>query len=142
MSRAAWGSRVLWASGIVTALAVAAGVWVIDSPSQQRLKRLDSARISDLRTLEIATRNYWRENDALPPNIGTLISQPGMQLTWQDPAGGPDYRYRPLDATHYELCAQFDTDSASEQPRGPVNAWAHPAGNHCFRRAIVEKDNE
>lgn len=142
MSRTAWGTRVLWATGIVTALAVAAGIWVIDSPSQQRLKRMDNARLSDLRTLEIAARNYWRENDALPPNIGTLISQPGMELTWKDPGGGPDYRYRPLDATHYELCAQFDTDSAAERLRGPVNEWAHPAGNHCFRRAISEKDNE
>ena len=66
MSRTAWGTRVLWATGIVTAAAIAAGVWVIDSPSQQRLKRLDDARVSHLRTLETAASNYWRENDALP----------------------------------------------------------------------------
>ncbi|MGH8052844.1 MAG: hypothetical protein ACREP4_02820 [Stenotrophomonas sp.] len=142
MSRTAWGSRVLWATGIVTAAAIAAGVWVIDSPSQQRLKRLDAARVSDLQTLEIAARNYWRENDTLPPNILALAAQPGMVLTYKDPSGGPDYRYRTLDATHYELCAQFDTSSAEGPQRGRIGEWTHPAGHHCFRRAVGEKDSE
>lgn len=142
MSRTAWGTRVLWATGIVTAAAIAAGVWVIDSPSQQRLKRLDDARVSHLRTLEIAAGNYWRENDALPPNILALAAQPGMILTYKDPAGGPDYRYRALDATHYELCAQLDTSTAESPQRGNAGEWAHPAGNHCFRRTVSKKDGE
>ena len=33
MSQTAWGSRLLWATGVFTALAIAAGVWVIDSPA-------------------------------------------------------------------------------------------------------------
>jgi len=142
MSRTAWGTRVLCATGIVTAAAIAAGVWVIDSPSQQRLKRLDEARLSHLQTLETAAHNYWRENDALPPNILALAAQPGMVLTYKDPAGGPDYRYRTLDATHYELCAQFDTSSAEGPQAGRPSEWAHPAGNHCFRRAVNDKDTD
>ncbi len=142
MSRTAWGTRVLWATGLVTAAAIAAGIWVIDSPSQQRLKRLDAARLSHLQTLELAANNYWRENDALPPNILALVAQPGMLLTQKDPSGGPDYVYRPLDATHYELCAQFDTSSARETPRGLAGEWAHPAGNHCFRRSVSTRNNE
>ncbi|MNM34480.1 hypothetical protein D3C81_451270 [compost metagenome] len=142
MSRTAWGTRVLWATGIVTALAVAAGVWVIDSPAQQRLKRLDGARLSNLQTLEMAARNYWREHDVLPADMATLLAQPGMELTAKDPQGGPDYRYRPLDATHYEFCASFATSSASKRHRGFDGEWAHPAGDHCFRRAVGAKDND
>lgn len=142
MSRTAWGTRVLWATGIVTAAAIAAGIWVIDSPSQQRLKRLDDARLSHLQALETAVRTYWREHDALPPNMLTLTSQPGMQLTFKDPASGPNYRYRALDGTHYELCAQFDTSSADQQGYRGADEWSHPAGNHCFRRAVSGKDSE
>jgi len=99
MSRTPWGSRVLWATGLVTAAAIAAGVWVIDSPNQQRLKRLDGARLSELQALDSAARSYWREHDALPADIHALLEQPGVALSSSDPAGGPDFSYRPLDAT-------------------------------------------
>lgn len=140
MSTVVWGRRVLWAAGIVTALAVVAGVLVIDSPSHQRLKRLDNARIADLQALDIAARSYWREHDMLPPDIRTLAAQPGMALPLNDPAGGPAYVYRLLDPTHFQLCARFSTDSSSGQRQGHLDAWAHPAGDHCFRREAGDKD--
>lgn len=142
MSRTAWGTRVLWAAGLVTATAIAAGVWIIDSPTQQRLKRLDGARLSELQALEMAARTYWGEHDALPADLATLKAQPGMSVSTTDPSGGPDYSYRPLDATHYELCAQFDTDSANGRSPQVMNAWAHPAGKHCFRRSVEAKDSD
>ncbi len=132
-----WGGRVLWTTGIVTALAVAAGVWVIDSPAQQRLKRLDESRLHDLRVLDRAARLYHERHDALPPDLATLASQPGAELDLHDPDNGPGYRYRPLDAGHFELCAHFATDSADTGRRGAsLDAWAHPAGEQCFRRAL------
>lgn len=141
MSRTPWGSRVLWATGLVTAAAIAAGVWVIDSPNQQRLKRLDGARLSELQALDSAARSYWREHDALPADIHALLEQPGMALSSSDPAGGPDFSYRPLDASHFELCARFDTSSADGPRRAALNEWAHPAGRHCFRRTLARNDD-
>jgi hypothetical protein len=143
MSTGNWGARVLWTAGIVTALAVAAGIWIIDSPVQERLKRLDEARTQQLRMLDIAARAYWKEHDALPPDIATLASRPGAEQVVHDVDGGPDYRYRPLDATHFELCARFATNSADN--RGLrlatiADEWAHPVGDHCFRRTLDDKD--
>ena len=137
------GGSVLWAAGIVTVLSITAGVWVMDSPMRQRLLRLDEARISDLQTLEIAVNQWWLEHKSLPADLGTLAAQPGINLPRHDPDGGSDYRYRPLDATHYELCADFATDSGERSARWRVpqaGQWAHPAGAHCFRRSVDSKD--
>lgn len=141
MNRTAIGTGLLWIIGLVTAAAIVAGVWVIDSPNQQRRLRLDAARVADLGTLETAARSYWKEHDSLPASLEVLRAQPGVNLPVQDPDGGPDYRYRLLDATHFELCAQFATDTAARRraPRGmPAAEWAHPAGEHCFRRSAKD----
>lgn len=137
------GGSVLWAAGIVTVLSITAGVWVMDSPMRQRLLRLDEARISDLQTLEIAVNQWWLEHKSLPADLDALAAQPGVNLPRHDPDGGSDYRYRPLDATHYELCADFATDSGERSARWRVpqaGQWAHPAGAHCFRRSVDSKD--
>jgi len=139
----ATGRRVLWAAGIVTALAVAAGVWVMDSPMRQRQLRLDEARIGDLQTLQMAIAAWRNEHEALPPDLDALAAQPGVNLPRRDPDGGADYRYRRIDATHYELCAGFATDSGERRARWrlpPAGQWAHPAGPHCFRRGVGDKD--
>ncbi len=137
------GSRMLWATGIVTVLSIAAGAWVMDSPMRQRLQRLDDARIANLRTLETAVASWWEEHEALPADLATLAAQPGLALPRRDPEGGADYRYRPLDANHYELCADFATDSAEPRTRWRLpqaGQWAHPAGAHCFRRGVGDRD--
>ncbi|TDB26598.1 hypothetical protein ATCM_02405 [Stenotrophomonas sp. ATCM1_4] len=142
MSQTAWGSRLLWATGVFTALAIAAGVWVIDSPAQQRLLRLDESRLQDLRSLEQAARSYRTAHEALPPDMARLRATPGLDLPLHDPAGGPDYRYRLLDDNHFELCALFATDSARQRRFGGLEAdWAHPAGEHCFRRSIKNDED-
>lgn len=141
MSTANGGKYLLWAAGVFTALAIAAGVWVIDSPAQQRLLRLDESRLEDLRTLSQAVRSYHTEHAALPADMTLLRATPGLALPLQDPAGGPDYRYRLIDADHYELCAKFSVDSARQRRFGAWDAtWAHPAGEHCFRRSIKKDE--
>lgn len=140
MSRANWGGRVLWATGIFTALAIAAGVWVIDSPAQQRLMRLDDNRIQGLQQLDRAVRNYHSSHDALPPDVSTLTAQPEVDLDLADPDGGPDFSYTPLDADHYQLCARFATRSTDGRRRFIDDAWAHPVGDHCFRRSAKDED--
>lgn len=141
--RAGGGRGVLWATGIATALALAAGVWTMDSPMQQRQLRLDEARIGDLQTLEMAVTAWRNEHEALPPTLDALAAQPGVNLPRRDPAGGADYRYRRIDDTRYELCADFATDSGQRRARWRLpqaGQWAHPAGPHCFGRVAGGKD--
>ena len=137
------GGRVLWAAGIISVLSIAAGVWVMDSPMRQRLLRVDAARVEDMQTLDAAVLLWWGEHKELPADLGMLAAQPGVNLPRRDPDGGSDYRYRPLDATHYELCAEFATDSGERPARWRLpqsGQWVHPAGAHCFHRSVGDKD--
>ncbi|MCL7714244.1 DUF5671 domain-containing protein [Stenotrophomonas mori] len=139
----ATGRRVLWATGIVTALSIAAGATVMDSPVRQRLLRLDNARVEQLQTLDSAVRLWWSAHQTLPADLAALAAQPGVNLPRHDPDGGSDYRYRPLDATRYALCADFATDSGEPRARWHtpvVGEWAHPAGAHCFQRSVGARD--
>jgi hypothetical protein len=143
-SRAAWGRRVLWATGIVTVLSIVAGASVIDSPARQRLLRLDATRVDQLQSLDTAVRSYRRNHDTLPADFDALAAQPGLDLPRHDPDNGPDYRYRLLDATHFELCAGFATNSAERRrPRYMADDdWVHPAGDYCFRREVEGGKNK
>ena len=142
MTRAGVGARLLWVIAIATLAAIIAGVLVMGSPAQQRDQRLDDARTADLSTLQIAIRAYWREHQQLPQSLAVVAAQPGVNLPLRDPVDASGYGYRVIDATHFELCAQFATDS-SEHARRRFSAaadWPHPRGRHCFRRAIKDRD--
>lgn len=142
MSRTNVGARLLWVIAIATVAAIIAGVLVMGSPSQQRDQRLDGARIRDLNLLQITIRAYWREHEQLPQSLEVVAAQPGISLPLRDPVNGAGYGYRVIDATHFQLCAQFATDT-SEHARGRngiISDWPHPRGQHCFRRAAKDSD--
>ncbi|WP_305804985.1 hypothetical protein [Stenotrophomonas sp. YIM B06876] len=137
MSRLPPGTRLLAVASLVAGAAIIAGILVTGSPAQQRLWRLDESRKADLETLQLATRDYWRAHGALPQSLAVVAAQPGMSLPLHDPVSDLPYGYRVIDATRFELCATFATDSARHGGhRGaPPDAWVHPRGSHCFRRA-------
>ena len=128
------GGRLLAVAGAITAAALAYGMWVMGSPLQQRLIRLDANRIAHLEQIERAATRYHDDHGALPPSLQTLADLPGATLTWHDPRSGEAYGYRVVDATGFELCAHFDTHSA--QASHPDEDWPHPAGAHCFIRHL------
>lgn len=141
MNRAPWGKRLLWLAGVVTTISIVAGLFLIDSPAEQRRLRLDAARITDLQMLRDLVRHHWREQAVLPADLDVLAAQPGATVPRKDPGGGPAYLYKPLEAPHFELCTTFDTDSAiSARSRRTFDIWTHPAGPHCFRLNAGDRD--
>lgn len=115
--------------------AVAAGVYLLNSPFEERVLRLDERRASDLAALAGAVDLYWTRHARLPASLDELRSEPLGVVNWFDPASGPAYEYRPLAERSYEVCATFERDSASSRRRGfSGGAWAHRPGRQCFRR--------
>jgi hypothetical protein len=129
------GTRLLGAASLLTIAAMACGIWVMGSPAQQRLIRLDDARVADLAQLEVAVERYLREQQQLPATLEVLVNQPGTDLRWRDRSSHQPYGYRPLGDEAIELCAHFATDTA-RTAHGDAGDWPHPAGQHCFRRPV------
>jgi hypothetical protein len=113
-------------SAIVIA-AIAAGLWLIGSPKEQRIRRIDGRRLGDLQSIERQIDVYWTRHEALPESLQALQGEPGLAPAPIDPVRGEPYSYRLLDEDSYELCAVFDTVSRDPE------LWAHEKGPACFR---------
>jgi len=120
-------------SFIVAVLAVViVGVTLLDSPAQERLRRLDERRVDNLRSISAELDIYWTREGTLPSSLEDLSSEPGVFIELYDPETGQPYEYRVLDSETYELCAEFARDTADGQGRPYRDYWSHGQGRHCF----------
>ena len=130
---------------IVAVLAVViAGVTLLDSPAQERLRRLDERRVDDLRSISAELDFYWTRTGALPSSLKELENEPGVFLELVDPETGQPYEYRVLGSNAYELCAEFARDTADKQGRPYRDYWSHSQGRHCFEleAQVIERPLE
>jgi len=124
---------VIAISLVVAVLAVViVGVTLLDSPAQERLRRLDERRLDDLRSITCKLDIYWTREGTLPSSLEELADEPGVFIELYDPESGQPYEYRVLSSNTYELCAQFSRDTAEERDRFYRENWSHGPGRHCF----------
>ena len=114
-------------SSAVFALMVVLGFLHLGSPHVQREYRADAQRVRELYQLSFAVRSYWTTHSALPPDVDQLPS-----TAYADPITHAQYGYMPGKGSRYALCATFTRSSDRQEPAGGTDAWAHPAGSHCF----------
>lgn len=130
------GARILMVAGAIVVFAVAGGLYLLGSPAQQRAKRVDAARVNDLRVITRAVDLYWRRHKVLPDTLQVLVAEPGLRFSIHDPASGQLYGYRVTGKQAYQLCAVFSRDSGEEGQRLSYLAdrgiWTHGAGKRCF----------
>ncbi len=123
---------------VVVLAVIIVGVTLLDSPAQERLRRLDERRVDDLRNLSYELDFYWTREGTLPPSLEELSSEPGVFVKLLDPETGLPYEYRVLSSNTYELCAVFALDTAEEQDRFYKDIWSHGPGRQCFQ--LVARD--
>jgi len=130
------GKKIIVASVVIVVVvaAVIAGVILLDSPAQERLRRLDERRVSDLRELSYAVDVYWTRKGNLPSSLADLSSEERVVRELADPETGDPYEYRVLNDKAYELCAVFARDTDTDERDSPyMNFWFHGTGRQCFK---------
>ena len=132
--RKAMSVRTVIAISLVVAVlaVVIVGVTLLDSPAQERLRRLDERRVDDLREIARKLDFYWTREGILPSSLEELADEPGVFIELHDPETGQPYEYRELSSNTYELCAQFARDTTEERDRHYKDYWSHGAGRQCF----------
>ncbi len=121
---------------VVVIAMIIVGVSVLDSPAQERLRRLDERRVDDMRELSYELDFYWTREGTLPPSLEQLSSEPGVFVELSDPETGLPYEYRVLSSNTYELCAVFALETAAEQDRFYKDVWSHGPGRQCFELEV------
>jgi hypothetical protein len=122
---------------VVVAAAVVFGLILIGSPTEERLRRLDSRRVSDLKLVSQGIDAYWTQNKRLPDSLDELLQQPLPKLNlsdkrFRDPMTGQLYEYHTVGEKSYELYATFQRDSARDFQEQNREFWSHGTGRHCF----------
>ncbi|OHA00455.1 MAG: hypothetical protein A3C11_02240 [Candidatus Sungbacteria bacterium RIFCSPHIGHO2_02_FULL_49_12] len=138
-----------WGAVAIVAVGVVSGFFVAGSPFEERLRRFDEQRVSDLQSIQYQIIEYWKAKRVLPSNIENLRNEligfvPPVD---PEPETGSGYEYTILGPLKFELCAEFKTDSASApDATRPVvynektsvlnDVWTHGPSRTCFLRTI------
>ena len=137
-----------WGAGAAVVIAIAAGFFIMGSPTQIRLYRFDTQKVSDLQNIQYQIVNFWQQKEKLPVTLAEVADPISGNTIPMDPQGGT-YRYEVTGAMSFKLCATFNADSQSTNmarsvPTAPYPAkgtgiednWQHESGEKCFERTI------
>lgn len=139
-----YARMVGYGAGVVVLLSIIAGFFIMGSPTQVRLYRFDSQKVSDLQNIQWQIVNYWQQKQALPNNLADLNDPISDWDEPKDPQTEQAYRYEKTGDLTFKLCATFNADSKEAQyermPSSAIGAiegnWDHGAGEVCFDRTI------
>ncbi|MFC2099545.1 hypothetical protein ACFLSF_01780 [Candidatus Bipolaricaulota bacterium] len=119
---------------VVIVAAVIGGIALLDSPAQERLRRLDERRVDDLHQLAYGVDIYWTREGSLPASLADLSEEERIARDLADPATGQAYEYRVLGDKTFELCAVFARDTGTDGRDTPLRSfWLHGPGRQCFQ---------
>lgn len=141
MSRPGVGRVLLVAATLIVVATLAGALWVMDSPSKQRDRRIDERRVSELGAIVEAIDDWARLKGQMPASLAELAAQPGSSLILVDPVDGKAYGYEVASIFNYRVCATFATSTSDRRRdtnryRAYNDEWMHPAGRHCFDQTL------
>lgn len=131
-------------AGVIVLVAIVSGFFILGSPAEVRLTRLDAQKVSDLQTIQWQVVNYWQQKEKLPATLDDLNDPLSGGIIPNDPQNGEAYIYEVTGARSFKLCATFNKEGVGDPyiPR-PVmekgiegDSWQHGAGEVCFDRTI------
>lgn len=137
-------SIVGYAAGLAVLLAIVAGFFIMGSPTQVRLYRFDSQKVSDLQSIQWQIVNFWQQKQTLPADIKEIEDPLSGWMLPKDPQSGADYRYERTSDASFKLCATFNADSKAASASQAMPAeygvldgnFNHGVGEVCFDRTI------
>lgn len=136
-----------WTVVSVVAVGIVGAFFVVGSPQQERLRRFDEQRVSDLENIQWQIVNYWQKKQSLPADFSLLEDDIMGSRAAMDPETGAMYGYEVRGNLMFVLCATFSLPSAGKEvinsraiPVAPDSEfganWEHAAGHVCFERTI------
>jgi hypothetical protein len=129
---------------VLVAAVFVASFWFVESPTEARARQHDQAVVNDLNILDGAINNFYSANNKkLPAALSSLSEMSASYYlpadAFVDETGDKPYDYKIIDATHYQLCANWQVSSEvlKENKSYYIDArWQHEVGYQCFDRQV------
>lgn len=134
----------------IVLMSITAGFFIIGTPGEQRQRRFDEQRVSDLQMMQGQIINNWTQKEILPAKLSELEDSISGFKVPADPETKLPYEYKTTSSLSFELCAIFKTSgkdfglisirtisSPYSYPAGSFQQnWEHKAERTCFTRTI------
>ncbi len=136
------------AVSVIVLASIIIGFFVVGTPKDQRNRRFDEQRISDLQMMQGQIVNYWTNKKVLPEKLTDVEDDISGVTIPTDPDSNQAYEYTVIDELTFELCATFAKANQNTKaglrgefyPISPYDNyqqnWDHDAGRVCWNRAI------
>ena len=140
---------VSYATGVLVIVTIIAGFFIVGTPQQARLYRVDEQKVNDLTMIQYQVVNYWQSKEKLPATLSDLNDPLAGFVVPVDAETLQPYTYQATGQLSFKLCATFHTESYGSSDNGrtapmPVGMsgkgisenWQHGVGETCFERTI------
>lgn len=125
---------VNYSTGLLVVITIIAGFFIVGTPGQARLARLDDQKVSDLTSIQYQVVNYWQQKQRLPVSLTELNDPLSSYSAPTDPQSGQDYGYRITTPPYsFEVCANFNLESRETIVNGrTIPKPTYPAGDALY----------
>ena len=141
---------VNWGVGVVVLAAIVSGFFIVGTPQDARMFRLDQQRVNDLSMIQGQIVYFYQQKEELPQNLTELQDPLVGFIVPTDPQTEQPYEYSTSGNLTFQLCATFSRESAATGPGSKPYAvesyapyggyadenWNHQGGRTCFERTI------
>lgn len=136
--------KIFFFATIALVLAAFIAAWFfVESPKTARNRRLDSALVQNIYSIENAINNYYDRNNKLPADLNEFMADKNIYLSTDslvDPETKTPIVYNKISDKEFEMCATFRLDSIEESAKQgtsyigiDVSSKEHRAGYQCLR---------
>lgn len=132
---------------IIIISAFVASLFVVESPTETRNRKLDQKIMNDFSMIESEVDRYYEEQGILPDSLEAVQDEYNLLKDdiLQNQATGEKYEYSVIDDKNFELCATFNTSNMdSDDPRYGYLAKnrLHDAGYQCLKFRVYSADEQ
>lgn len=123
--------------------------FLVESPKEARLMKIDNQNIERLNNVEMAIQEYFNLNENLPENLQILTESSSIFIR-NDYINNIEtqkiFDYEILEDKKYQLCTDFNLsnkeNSGDNRYAYLSSSWLHDSGYFCFQRAIFDYDSK
>lgn len=137
----------LFASLFVISAVFIAALFVVESPTETRNRKIDEQVLRDFNSIKNGLNEYYKNNENLPDNLEELKDEVSY-LSADDfinPRTKKEYDYKLLSDREFELCSDFLASNTKEDLDNsrylPYSQWKHEKGYQCIEQKINNNVN-